>query len=125
LYKTNYKYEDGEERLVYVSVADKHGCRSYDSVELTVLRLPNAMVCNDPNYPEGCLLFPEFQVEIHDSWGRLVKAMDDGLGWDGTRRGKPVEVGTYYYRVKLPTMGDDKTSGYTEIKGAVTIFTKK
>ncbi|MDE5606639.1 MAG: gliding motility-associated C-terminal domain-containing protein, partial [Bacteroidales bacterium] len=120
LYKTDYKYEEGAERLVYVSVADKNGCRSYDSVAISLMPLPNAMVFNDPNYPEADVLFPEFEVEIHDSWGRLVKAMDHGLGWDGMRRGKPVEAGTYYYRVKLPTV-----DGFTYIKGAVTVFTKK
>ena len=120
LFKTDYEYDAGAERQVFVSVADKHGCRSYDSVEIQVLQLPNAMVFDDPNYPEGNLLFPEFEVEIHDSWGRLVKAMDEGLGWDGTRRGKRVEVGTYYYRVKLPTV-----EGYDYVKGAVTVFTKK
>lgn len=120
LYKTDYVYEEGADRTVYVSVADGHGCRSYDSVAVTVLPLPNAMVLNDPNYPEANILFPEFEVEIHDSWGRLVKAMDDGLGWNGERGGKQVEGGTYYYRVKLPTV-----DGFTYVKGAVTVFTKK
>ena len=120
LYKTDYVYEEGADRTVYVSVTDGHGCRSYDSVAVTVLPLPNAMVLNDPNYPEANILFPEFEVEIHDSWGRLVKAMDDGLGWNGERGGKQVEGGTYYYRVKLPTV-----DGFTYVKGAVTVFTKK
>ena len=120
LYKTDFKYEDGADRRVYVSVADQNGCRSYDSVDLTVLQLPNAMICNDPNYPDACILFPEFQVEIHDSWGRLVKAMDDGLGWDARRGNKLVEGGTYYYTVRIPTK-----DGFTYVKGAVTVFTKK
>ncbi|MDE7091193.1 MAG: hypothetical protein K2O53_05655 [Bacteroidales bacterium] len=120
LYKTDFDFEQGAERRVYVAVADRNGCRSYDSVDLTVLQLPNAMVCNDPNYPEACILFPEFQVEIHDSWGRLVKAIDDGLGWDARRGGKLVDGGTYYYTVKLPT-----NDGFTYVKGAVTVFNKK
>ena len=119
LYKTDFKYEDGADRRIYVAVADQNGCRSYDSVDLKVLQLPNAMICNDPNYPEACILFPEFQVEIHDSWGRLVKALENGLGWDGTRGGKLVDGGTYYYTVKLPT-----NDGFTFVKGAVTVFNK-
>ena len=120
LYQTSYIQEEGEDRIVYVSVFDEHKCRSYDSVVIKVIPLPNAMILNDPDYPEADLLFPEFEVEIHDSWGRLVKAMDEGRGWDAKRGGKQVQGGTYYYRVKLPT-----TDGFTYIKGAVTVFTKK
>ncbi|MDE5703927.1 MAG: hypothetical protein K2H70_03785, partial [Bacteroidales bacterium] len=92
-YKTSYDREDGAEQAVYVAVADRYGGRSYDSVNLRVISLPNAMIFNDPNYPEADVIFPEFEVEVHDSWGRMVKSMVDGLGWDGTYAGKQVEGG--------------------------------
>ena len=43
-------------------------------------------------------------------------------GWDGrTKSGSYVTAGTYYYRVKIPTL--DK-KGYMIVNGAVTVVNK-
>ncbi|MEG2239253.1 MAG: gliding motility-associated C-terminal domain-containing protein [Bacteroidales bacterium] len=121
LYVTSFQYEKEQDNWVWVTVKDKNACRSFDSVHVELLPLPNTMIMDDPLHPKDGVIFPDFEVEVINSWGQVVKKMDKGKGWDGTDTyGKPIVAGTYYYKVKIPTM-----DGFTYMTGAVTIFRKK
>ncbi len=57
---------------------------------------------------------------IYDRWGKMLweSAEGEGIqGWDGTYKGTPAELGTYYYSISIET-----TSGKTTLfKGDVTL----
>lgn len=43
-----------------------------------------------------------FRLSVFNRWGQMVYSADDARsGWDGRFKGKDVEMGTYYYMMKL------------------------
>ena len=123
--QASFTKEEGDETSVWISTVDHHGCRIWDSVPIRIMPLPNILLMGDPI--KGTI-FPEFEVEITNSWGLKVKGFEDrngngtSRGWDGrTKSGSYVTAGTYYYRVKIPTL--DK-KGYMIVNGAVTVVNK-
>ena len=56
---------------------------------------------------------------IYDRWGNLLfEAFDQQHGWDGTKKGNPMEVGTYVYYLKATCI---KTNTEVKLKGNVSI----
>ncbi len=56
--------------------------------------------------------------EIYDRWGQLLFKTDDiTVGWDGNYKGKPMEVGTYFYMVEYSANGKSKM-----IKGDISLI---
>ena len=128
MYPTSFKMEKPDERhnQVWVSAIDRHGCRIWDSTSVELMKLPNVMVIGDPNRPLDNVIFPEFEVEITNMWGLRIKAFRDRngngstRGWDGrTPSGVKVTAGTYYYKVKIPTL-----DGFVYMTGAVTVINR-
>ncbi|MDE5543857.1 MAG: hypothetical protein K2I83_00405, partial [Bacteroidales bacterium] len=121
----SFTKEEGDETSIWISTVDRHGCRIWDSVPIHIIPLPNVLLIGDPM---NGVIFPEFEVEVTNSWGLKVKAFEDrngngsSRGWDGrTKSGTYVVAGTYYYRAKVPTL--DK-KGYMIVNGAVTVVNK-
>ncbi|MDE6694694.1 MAG: hypothetical protein K2J57_02540, partial [Bacteroidales bacterium] len=121
----SFTKEEGDETSIWISTVDRHGCRIWDSVPIHIIPLPNVLLIGDPI---NGVIFPEFEVEVTNSWGLKVKTFEDrngngtSLGWDGrTKSGSYVVAGTYYYRAKIPTL--DK-KGYMIVNGAVTVVNK-
>lgn len=55
---------------------------------------------------------------IYNRWGQKIYETNDGTrGWDGTYNGKPADVGTYYYHIRL-AMRDGTV---TVLKGEVVL----
>jgi gliding motility-associated-like protein len=55
-----------------------------------------------------------YYLIIYDRWGQEVfTSVDPGTGWDGTYKGKPCEVGTYFYLLRAQCL----TGHYEEHKG--------
>lgn len=87
------------------------GCFGSDTIVIRVVDkahmfLPNAFTPNNDGIND--LLKPNlvgFSIirtfEIFDRWGQLMykAANDNDFGWDGTHKGKPADVGVYYYRI--------------------------
>ena len=128
MYATSFKMEKPDERhnQVWVSAIDRNGCRIWDSTSVELMKLPNVMVIGDPNRPLDDVIFPEFEVEITNMWGLRIKAFRDRngngstRGWDGrTPSGVKVTAGTYYYKVKIPTL-----DGFVYMSGAVTVINR-
>lgn len=123
---TSFELPAEEDNEIWLSVVDENGCRIWDSVHVNLLEMPNVMILNDPSRAVEGVIFPEFQVEVTNTWGLCVKTFEQrngngsNKGWDGrTPSGTFVQAGTYYYRVKIPTL-----DGFTIVKGAVTVINK-
>ncbi|MCM1555723.1 MAG: hypothetical protein NC048_09565 [Bacteroides sp.] len=128
MYATSFKMEQPDERAnqVWVSAIDRNGCRVWDSTSVELIKLPNVMIIGDPNRPIDDVIFPEFEVEITNMWGLRIKTFKDrngngsSRGWDGrTPSGVKVKAGTYYYKVKIPTL-----DGFVYMSGAVTVINR-
>jgi gliding motility-associated-like protein len=97
----------------YVQVTSVDGCTSLDSVKVTVVPeivfpngiSPNGDGANDYWIIDNITLFPDNVVEVYNRWGELlyqgVHYDNNNVKWDGTYKGKPLPVGTYYYIVNL------------------------
>ena len=50
-------------------------------------------------YGEG-IDFSQYTMQIFNRWGELIyETNEPELGWDGTYKGKPVQVGTYIWKI--------------------------
>jgi gliding motility-associated-like protein len=102
------------------------GCVSSDTMTFTVLPqiiIPNGISPNGDGKNDTWIInviykFPNNEVEVYNRWGELLyskKGYDNT--WDGSYKGKPLPIGTYYYVVKLNE--PDYPDAYT---GPITIF---
>jgi gliding motility-associated-like protein len=101
------------------------GCLGRDSVYVVVGVLPyDAITPNNDGYndtwtPLDIWSYPNAVVQIFNRWGSLVYETSGGLGyiaWDGTRNGKDLPVGTYYYIIDLNTDDEPQTGPITIIR---------
>ena len=63
--------------------------------------------------------YPNAIIQIFNRWGALVHETSGGTGyiaWDGTREGKELPVGTYYYIINLNTGDEPQTGPITIIR---------
>ena len=118
-------YEDAR---FMVKVIDIAGCIGFDTVYVQVMVGPNYYVPNafSPNgdglndifrpIPVG-MTRPEY-FRVFNRFGELVFETNQYLkGWDGTYKGKPVDLGTYIWILK----GEDRRGKTIEMKGTVIV----
>ncbi|MBN8697608.1 MAG: gliding motility-associated C-terminal domain-containing protein [Bacteroidetes bacterium] len=93
-----------------VVVTSAQGCSTSDSVTITVRPTiifpdgisPNGDGANDTWIIDGIELFPNCNVEVYNRWGELLfQSPGYKENWDGTYKGQPLPVGTYYYVIDL------------------------
>jgi large repetitive protein len=124
-----------ETTLYTVTIVGDDGCPSQSEVLITVdgkleIFIPTAFSPNGDNTNDIFMVYGRpglahiDQMLIFDRWGELVFEVSDapinytGYGWDGTFKGKPLNVGVFAYVIKLTYI-----DGTTEIrKGDITIF---
>lgn len=108
-----------------VTVTSLQGCVSIDTVivhlqptiEIPSGITPNGDGKNDVWTLSGIELFPDCMVELYNRWGEMIfQSPGYSTKWDGTYKGKPLPVGTYYYIIDLH---DPTIPVYT---GSVTIM---
>ncbi len=64
--------------------------------------------------------FEDFSFQIFNRWGlKVFNASDASVRWDGTFKGQYLDIGTYYYVIRLKCYGDNESQ---IIKGDVTII---
>lgn len=89
---------------------------SYWTLEEWELRIPNAFT------PDGNgkndFFMKGYHVMIWNRWDQLIYEGDDG--WDGTRDGKKVSPGTYFYELIIPDVGNSTKT----LTGSITIVLK-
>jgi gliding motility-associated-like protein len=91
-----------------VFVTDSKGCKIDDSIYITPSNccdayIPNAFTPNGDNINDEFKPIPNGSVEniafsVFDRWGNKVfSGINNYKGWDGTFKGQPMDVETYYY----------------------------
>lgn len=98
-----------------------HGCgKATDDVFIEVypkIIIPNAFSpngdgINDTWIVEPLDFFEESVTTVYNRYGQLVfQSKGYSRPWDGTRNGKPVPVGTYYYVIDLKTNNEPPIAG--------------
>lgn len=95
---------------IYSLTTHVAGCEFTDQVIVEIIRLinppntftPNGDGMNDTWAIPGMEDYPGAQIVIHDRWGQVVyRSTGYRDPWDGTAKGRPLSVGTYYYHIQL------------------------
>ncbi|MBS1647682.1 MAG: gliding motility-associated C-terminal domain-containing protein [Bacteroidetes bacterium] len=93
-----------------VYVTNAFGCVGMDSMIVTVLppfTIPTGFTPNGDGHNDIWLLdyislFPNVEIEVYNRWGeQLFYSKGNYVPWNGTYKGSPVPVGTYYYIIRL------------------------
>ncbi|MEP7163151.1 MAG: PKD domain-containing protein [Ferruginibacter sp.] len=110
---------------VYTLTATGDGnCSASDILTVKILRpvkIPNAFSPNGDGINDTWVLdnlidYPGATVEVYNRYGQLVfNSIGYGTTWDGTIKGKPLPVATYYYIIKLE-------NGFQPLTGPITII---
>ena len=102
--------QDIEYRLL---VSNAEGCESADSVFIKVLikpKVPNVFSPNgdgiyDTWQIKYLIEYPNSRIQVFSRSGQLVfQSVGYGTAWDGTWKGQPLPIGTYYYIIQ-PGLG--------------------
>jgi gliding motility-associated-like protein len=112
-----------------VTGTTENGCEEEDSIYVVIAQplsiiysgfTPNGDGVNDRwVIPHADEYGDKIEIQIFNRWGQRLfysKGYGGSDEWDGTYKGKPVPVGTYYYII---TLDDGKTEPFT---GTVTII---
>ncbi|MBN2524617.1 MAG: gliding motility-associated C-terminal domain-containing protein, partial [Bacteroidales bacterium] len=114
---------------VTLTVTNSYNCEAEDEIEILPCdpdlyfgEISNVFTPNGDGVHETWVinnieLYPDATIEVFDRTGRLVFHKDGGYGndWDGTFKGKPLPMDTYYYII------DFKSTDLAPRKGTVTI----
>ena len=76
---------------------------------------PNGDGVNDTWNITGLDNFTYYSTDIYNRWGNLLYIQNNYNtdAWDGTRNGKNLPVGTYYYLLKI--VGEENRTGYVTL----------
>ena len=115
---------------VHVVAENQYGCKTEDSVQLSVLECDNKAVfvpntftpnndgLNDRLFVRGGGLRGIEYFRVFDRWGDLVfETHDISDGWDGSVKGKPGDIATYVYVLK----GVCSSGSTVDMSGNVTL----
>ena len=106
-----------------LTVTNSTGCKNTDDVFVKVLKslvIPNTFTPNGDGVNDKWEIkyldaYPGCLVEIYNTVGQLLfRSNGYDKPWDGTYKGNPLPVGTYYY-VIAPKNGRKTYSGYVTI----------
>ncbi len=113
------------QNITYTLLAsDSNGCISTDTIFIKVLLKPIAPNAFSPNgdgiHDTWQILhlndYPNGRVQIYTRAGQLIyQSVGLATPWDGTYKGQPLPIGTYYYIIQ-PGNGSDV------IKGSITLL---
>jgi len=103
--------------ITVVGVAiDNYGCEAVSDITIRLIPVPTVLVTEGPSEANR-VLFPNFDVEVFNTWGIRMQSFGEARGWDPRFRGRDIHSGTYYYNARIPT-----PEGYITISGAITII---
>ncbi|MBB6612208.1 gliding motility-associated C-terminal domain-containing protein [Pontibacter sp. Tf4] len=107
-----------------VTIATPEGCQATASVTVTVVpaivpmnaMTPNGDGINDVFHVENLDKYPDCRVEIFTRWGeKIYESKGYSEPWNGTRNGKQLPLGAYYYIIYL-------SKDEAPISGSITII---
>ncbi|MCX6317309.1 MAG: PKD domain-containing protein [Bacteroidetes bacterium] len=106
-----------------LTVTARGGCKASDQMFIKVLKapaIPNIFSPNGDGVHDTWVIaylntYPGSTVDIYNRYGQLIFHSDGyNVPWDGTIKGKPVPIGTYYYIVN-PKNGRKVMTGYVDV----------
>jgi gliding motility-associated-like protein len=101
-----------------LSITVKQACADEADVFIANIFSPNGDGKNDILMIQGTGLSNIYWA-IYDRWGNLLfESFKQSDGWDGTKRGNPMEQGTYVWYLKATCI---KTNSEVKLKGNTTI----
>jgi gliding motility-associated-like protein len=113
------------DQAYYLEVKSNKGCGvARDTVLVKVFEsilIPNTFTPNGDGYNDFWQIelmetFDEAVIEVYNTAGQLVhRSVGLYNPWDGTRNGKPLPIGTYYYGIDLKVENARRLSGYVTI----------
>jgi len=91
-----------------VYVRERNGCGtvpiSYIHLVIPKFFTPNGDRINDEFVPEGIDAFPNYEVQVFNRYGTLLKHMkNETFAWDGTFNNKELPASDYWYSIKIDT----------------------
>lgn len=113
-----YSYQNEGTYTITLYVSNQFGCTDSVSNDITIKPkedfvyapvlptgfTPNGDGLNDTLFVRGGP-FLELNFNIYNEWGeRLFNSTDQKIGWDGTYKGKPTQIGIYVYTVDALTL---------------------
>lgn len=108
--------------LYYLTITNTWGCQASDDIEVILdIGIPNFFTPNGDGYNDTWSIpfffnEPNADIQVFDRFGNMLIYYKSGEGeWDGTTRGRPVPVGTYWYVITVPDM-DKPFKGSVSIK---------
>lgn len=117
----------------YYVTLSKLGCTGSDTIRITKrlcdcrIYFPNSFSPNHDGrndlfqpYLDGCPL-EKYQLSVYDRYGRRIfETNDPEAGWDGTFKGKPLSLGTYFFYVRYLSNG--AVSQWRYVSGDLTLI---
>ena len=112
------------DQLYTLTATGDGNCTASDFLTVKILRpvkIPNAFspngdFTNNDWRIDNLSDYPGATVEVYNRYGQIVfKSVGYAVRWDGTLKGKPLPVATYYYIIKLE-------NGFDPLTGSVTII---
>lgn len=106
-----------------LTVTGQGGCVSTDDVFVKLLRapvIPNTFTPNEDGINDFWVIqymesYPNNRVQVFNRYGQLVfESRGYDQPWNGTYKGKPLPIGTYYYVIE-PGSGRKPYTGYVTI----------
>lgn len=118
------KVSPPDDQLYTIQVTSGDGCYATDQVKVTLLKqikVPNAFSPNGDGINDKWEIlylesYPGCEVEVFNRYGQPVyRSIGYTLPWDGTYKGTPLPVGTYYWII-------NPKNGRKALNGSVTII---
>lgn len=110
-----------------VEITDIHGCKNYDTVNISVEYLPlfipngfspNGDGSNDLFFVRGTGI-EKIDLQIYNRWGQMVFSTNDqSLGWDGAYKGKLLNTDVFVYKCDVVL----KNGKELRFQGNLTLF---
>jgi gliding motility-associated-like protein len=120
-----YPYATPPDDITYkLALSGSGGCTVSDTIFIKVLKsptVPNAFSPNGDGINDTWVIkylesYPGATVDVYNRYGQVVFHSEGyTVNWDGTFKGQPLPIGTYYYIV-------DPKNGRQKINGSVTII---
>jgi gliding motility-associated-like protein len=106
--------------IYWLKSTGSNGCKSLDTVQVlwggVPFFIPNAFTPNGDGLNDVFKVIPRYDyvrdyvLQIYNRWGeQIFETSGSNNGWDGTFKGKPVEHGTYIYRIAYRDFQTKKT----------------
>ena len=106
--------------IYWLKSTGSNGCKSLDTVRVlwggVPFFIPNAFTPNGDGLNDVFKVIPRYDyvrdyvLQIYNRWGeQIFETSGSNNGWNGTFKGKPVEHGTYIYRIAYRDFQTKKT----------------